>query len=80
MVSGWVSEFHLRSSPLQRFGFASSSSPESSEKEHGSNAESNEEPPKTNGDTKLYGQTEDSAAGQDDVADQTKESGSISDS
>ncbi|PON39383.1 GrpE nucleotide exchange factor [Parasponia andersonii] len=78
-VPSQVSLFHLSSTPFQRFGFASSASPEPSEKEHGSNSENNGDSPKMNGDAK-ESQTEDSVSGQSDVADQTKESGSISDS
>ncbi|XP_062094100.1 grpE protein homolog 2, mitochondrial-like [Humulus lupulus] len=70
LAPGQVSLFHLSSSPFQRFGFASSASPETSEKEHGSNSENN-------GDAKVSSQA---ASEQSDVANQTKESGSISDS
>ncbi|XP_062084932.1 grpE protein homolog 2, mitochondrial-like isoform X1 [Humulus lupulus] len=70
LAPGQVSLFHLSSSPFQRFGFASSASPKTSEKEHWSNSENN-------GDAKVSSQA---ASKQSDVADQTKESGSISDS
>ncbi|XP_062113036.1 grpE protein homolog 2, mitochondrial-like [Humulus lupulus] len=70
LASGQVSLFHLSSSPFQIFGFASFASPETSEKAHGSNSENN-------GDAKVSSQA---ASEQSDVADQTKESGSISDS
>ncbi|XP_062077576.1 grpE protein homolog 2, mitochondrial-like [Humulus lupulus] len=64
LAPGQVSLFHLSSSPFQRFGFASSASPETSEKEHGSNSENN-------GDAKVSSQA---TSEQSDVADQTKES------
>ncbi|KAF4378070.1 hypothetical protein F8388_020706 [Cannabis sativa] len=70
MAHGQVSLFHLSSSPFQRFGFASSASPETSEKEQGNNSENN-------GDAKV---SSEAVSGQSDVDDQTKDSGSISDS
>ncbi|XP_062099650.1 grpE protein homolog 2, mitochondrial-like [Humulus lupulus] len=69
LAPGLVSLFHLSSSPFQRFGFASSASPETSEKGHGSNSENN-------GDAKVSSQA---ASEQSDVADQTKESDSDED-
>ncbi|XP_062081757.1 protein TOPLESS-RELATED PROTEIN 2-like isoform X2 [Humulus lupulus] len=69
LAPGQVSLFHLSSSPFQRFGFASFASPETSEKEHGSNLENN-------GDAKVSSQA---ASEQSDVVDQTKESDSDED-
>lgn len=62
------------SSYFQRCGIASSASPEASEKQNRTNAENNGESAKTNGDAKVSEQTE------SEVADQTKESGSMSES
>ncbi|XP_030511191.1 grpE protein homolog 2, mitochondrial isoform X2 [Cannabis sativa] len=69
MAHGQVSLFHLSSSPFQRFGFASSASPETSEKEQGNNSENN-------GDAKV---SSEAASGQSDVDDQTKDSDSDED-
>lgn len=68
-----MSLFNLSSSHLQRFGFASSATPEA-KKENGTNAENNGESAKTEGDAKVSDQTE------SEVADQAKESGSMSES
>lgn len=62
------------SSHFQRCGIASSASPETSDKQNGTNAENIGESVKTNGDAKVSEQAEGEAA------DQTKESGSISES
>ncbi|XP_024021198.1 grpE protein homolog 2, mitochondrial isoform X1 [Morus notabilis] len=70
LVPSQVSLFNLSSSHLQRFGFASSASPEA-EKENGTNAENNGESVKTERDAKVSDQTE------SEVADQAKESGSM---
>ncbi|XP_022716842.1 uncharacterized protein LOC111275647 isoform X2 [Durio zibethinus] len=61
----------LNFSAFQRFGISSSSSPEPSEKEHGSTVENNgQEPAKPSGDTN---------PGEAEVSDQSKESDSESD-
>ncbi|KDP39194.1 hypothetical protein JCGZ_00951 [Jatropha curcas] len=62
-VPGQVSLFHhsaLSSSPFQRFGFTSSASPETNEKEEGSTAENNGA--SRNADAKPSNKTEDSAS------------------
>lgn len=73
LVPSQVSLFNLSSSHLQRFGFASSATPEA-KKENGTNAENNGESAKTEGDAKVSDQTE------SEVADQAKESDSDEDS
>ncbi|XP_061342280.1 grpE protein homolog 2, mitochondrial-like isoform X1 [Gastrolobium bilobum] len=65
----------INSSLTPRFGFSSSASTETNEKEKGNNGDStNEDPAKTNEEAKKIDQ-----AGQAKPADQTEESGSISD-
>ncbi|XP_050218313.1 grpE protein homolog 2, mitochondrial isoform X2 [Mercurialis annua] len=71
-VAGQVSLFHhsaFSSSPFQRFGFASSASPEANEKEGGTAEKngdaSNAESEKSNGESKLSDRPEDSTSDSD---------------
>ncbi|KAJ9182606.1 hypothetical protein P3X46_006585 [Hevea brasiliensis] len=80
-VASQLSLFHhsaFCSSPLQRFGFASSASPEPNGKEQGSGvgnngASSNVESEKTNGDAKPSDQAENSSSGETKLSDSEAE-------